>query len=229
MKLLNYLFLPMLLIAASCTQEKTTPPIIALTFDDGPNTTTTVQVLDKLNEYEIPASFFVIGNNINEESGKVMKRAFDMGCDIQNHSRTHADMPQLSAEEIKEEIEYTSGKIKEITGIAPAYFRPPYISVNPLMHEVIDLTFICGAACSDWEVKATTEERAEMVLKDAADGGIILMHDMEGNTQTVDALDIIIPALKKKGFEFVTVTELFKRKAITPQKGTVYSNVFQKK
>lgn len=219
------LLMPVLFVLTACTQKTTSPKLIALTFDDGPNTTTTVQVLDKLNKYEIPASFFVIGNSIDEESAKVMKRAFDMGCDIQNHSRTHANMPDLSAEEIKEEIRYTSAKIKEITGVDPLFFRPPYISVSPLMYEVVDLTFICGAGCLDWEPGVTTEERAAMVLKDAADGGIVLMHDMQDNQQTVDALDIIIPELKKQGFEFVTITELFKRKGVNPQKGIMYSNV----
>ncbi|WP_291530731.1 polysaccharide deacetylase family protein [Bacteroides sp. UBA939] len=225
MKNLINLLMPVLFVLTACTQNTTSPKLIALTFDDGPNTTTTVHVLEKLKKHVIPASFFVIGNNIDEESAKVLKQAFDRGCDIQNHSRTHSNMPDLSADEIKEEIKYTSAKIREVTGVEPLFFRPPYISVSPLMHEVIDLTFINGAGCFDWDPGVATEARAAMVLKDAADGGIILMHDMQGNQQTVDALDIIIPELKKQGFEFVTVTELFKRRGINPQKRTMYSNV----
>lgn len=61
--------------------------MIALTFDDGPNTDTTPLVLDKLEEHGIVASFFVIGNNITDESAEVMKRAYNMGCDIETTLR----------------------------------------------------------------------------------------------------------------------------------------------
>lgn len=60
--------------------------VIALTFDDGPNTTTTNEVLDILEEYDAVASFFLIGDNISEESAASVKRAYDMGCEIDNHS-----------------------------------------------------------------------------------------------------------------------------------------------
>lgn len=70
---------------------------IALTFDDGPNATTTNDVIDKLEKYDIVASFFLIGNNINDESAKAVKRAYDLGCEINNHSRTHSNMTELSA------------------------------------------------------------------------------------------------------------------------------------
>ena len=72
---------------------------IALTFDDGPNATTTNEVIDKLEKYGIVASFFLIGNNVNDESAKAVKRAYDLGCEIDNHSRTHSNMKELSAEE----------------------------------------------------------------------------------------------------------------------------------
>lgn len=73
--------------------------VIALTFDDGPNTDTTPLVLDKLEEHGIVASFFVIGNNITDESAEVMKRAYNMGCDIENHSQSHPDMTKMTADE----------------------------------------------------------------------------------------------------------------------------------
>ena len=81
---------------------------IALTFDDGPNATTTNDVIDKLEKYDIVASFFLIGNNINDESAKAVKRAYDLGCEINNHSRTHSNMTELSAEDIRAEFEYLS-------------------------------------------------------------------------------------------------------------------------
>lgn len=199
--------------------------LIALSFDDGPNVTTTVKMLDMLEKHDVKGSFFVIGKNINEESAVVMKRAFDMGCDIQNHSQTHSAMPQLTAQQIKDEIEYTSAMVEKYIGVRPTFFRPPFIAVNDVMYENIELPFICGVGCNDWEPQVTAAQRAEMVIKNAADGQIILLHDFEGNDSTVAALDVIIPTLKEQGYQFVTVPELFKVKNVTPERNKLYSNV----
>ncbi len=203
--------------------------IIALTFDDGPNLTTTNAVLAKLEEYDIVASFFLIGDNITgnetEGSARVVKKAYDMGCEINSHSRTHSNMTELTPEEIKAEMDYTSDKITEITGEPPHFFRPPYIAVNDTMYETIELPFIAGYGANDWEDSVSADERAEKVLAQAKDGAIILLHDASGNTKTVEALDTIIPALQKDGYSFVTVSELFAAKEVTPQEGIVYSEV----
>lgn len=198
---------------------------IALTFDDGPNTVTTPQVLDRLKKYEVTASFFLVGDNITEDTAAVSKAAFDMGCELCNHSRTHTAMPTLTAEEIRAEIAYTNSRIFAITGEQPTFFRPPYIAVNNVMYENIDMTFIAGIGAEDWLEEVTAEMRAEKILSQVRSGDIILLHDMEGNAATVAALDIIIPELKRRGFEFVTVTKLFEINHVLPLRGNVYSNV----
>lgn len=200
---------------------------IALTFDDGPNTVTTPQVLEKLTKYGVTASFFLIGKNINSESARVSERAYKMGCEINNHSFTHPAMPELSVEEIRREIELTNEKIRPITGSDPRFFRPPYIAVNEVMHENIDMTFIAGIGAEDWLEEITAEMRAEKILSQAKDGDIILLHDSEGNSQTVAALDIIIPELLRQGYGFLTVSELFEVNGVTPRRGVVYTNVLQ--
>lgn len=201
--------------------------VIALTFDDGPNLTTTTAVINKLEEYDIVASFFLVGDNItgnaNEGTAKVFKRAYDMGCEINSHSKTHSNMTEMSPEDIKVEMDYTSDKIFEITGERPHFFRPPYIAVNDVMFESIDLPFIAGYGANDWEDSVSADERAEKVLSQAKDGTIILLHDMQGNSKTVEALDTIIPALKDEGYNFVTVSELFAAKGVEPQDNIVYS------
>lgn len=201
---------------------------IALTFDDGPNATTTNEVIDKLEKYDIVASFFLVGNNVNDESAKAVKRAYDLGCEIDNHSRTHSNMTELSAEEIKAEFDYTDEKVYEITGEHTKFFRPPYIAVHQIMFDNIDVPFIAGIGANDWEDRVTAEMRARMILKQAKDGDIILLHDAEGNSMTVEALDTIIPELQKQGYKFVTVTELFSAKGIIPDMEKVYTNVTQK-
>ncbi len=204
---------------------------IALTFDDGPNTTTTAQVLDMLEKHDVTASFFLIGNNINDASAEVVKRAYDMGCEINNHSKTHSNMTELTVDEIIAEFNYTDDKIFEITGERSKFFRPPYISVNVEMLENIDVPFISGIGCNDWEDRVTAEMRWRSIMKQVKDGHIILLHDAEGNSATVEALDTLIPKLKEQGYQFVTVSELFNVKGIeiSGEDTKIYTNVLQEK
>ena len=203
-------------------------PLAALTFDDGPNIYTTPQVIEKLKQYGVVASFFLVGDNITEKTEAVTRSEFEMGCEIHNHSRTHSAMPQLSPEEMRAEIAFTNEKVKGITGVEPRFFRPPYIAVSAEMYDNIDLPFIAGIGAEDWLDEVSAEQRAEKILSQVCDGSIILLHDMRGNYRTVNALDIIIPELLARGYELVTVSELFRREGVEPVRGRVYSNVFQK-
>ena len=199
--------------------------LVALTFDDGPTIGITDQVLDVLQENGVVASFFLIGQQITDETRYLVKRAHDMGCSIENHSKTHQSMPKLSRQEIVEEIQYTSGLIEEITGEKPAFFRPPFIDYDQKMYDLIDLGFICGYGCEDWMPSVTVQERIDRVLHDANPGFIILLHDMTDNTNTVEAIKTIIPELKKQGYEFVTVRDLFQKSGIKPQRNVIYMGV----
>ncbi len=200
---------------------------IALTFDDGPNTVTTPQVLDILEEHQIAASFFLIADNITQESALQVRRALSLGCDIQNHSRTHGFMNQMEPDQIRSEVQYCSEQIIKITGKAPAFFRPPYIAVNQTLFDEVDLTFICGVGCEDWVPEVPADERARRVLDSAEDGEIVLLHDMAGNVNTVEALKTIIPKLKRREFTFCTVPQLFAECGVTPVHNRLYSNVYQ--
>ena len=199
--------------------------IIALTFDDGPSDTTTGQVLDVLERLQAKGTFFLIGDNITDERIPLVERALSLGCEIENHSKTHSDMRALTREQIDSEIKYTTDRITAITGRKPQFFRPPYIYYNDLMYETIDLVFISGYGCEDWEAGASAEHRIERTLAQAEDGAVILLHDFEGNHKTVEALEAIIPALRKQGYEFVTVSELFRRKNIdlADQRGILFN------
>jgi len=198
---------------------------LALAFDDGPNLTTESRMLDLLARHQVPATFFVIGENITDESAGNMKRAIEQGCEIGNHSFTHPMMTMLDEAQVKEEIETTSALIEQITGKRPTLFRPPYINVKPEMYDWIDLTFICGKGCQDWEATADKEFRREGIIANAEPGAIYLLHDFEGNEATVEALDEAIPVLKEQGYVFVTVSELFKKLKCTPDGHTMYTVV----
>lgn len=200
---------------------------IALTFDDGPNTVTTPQVLDILAENGVLASFFLIANNITPESARVAKRAFDMGCEIENHTVSHTAMDGMTAEEIRGEIDGCTEKILAITGRPPRFFRPPFIAMSQTVYDTVELTMICGVGCEDWVPQVSAEERSRRILEQTRDGDLLLLHDMKGNGNTVAALREVIPELKKRGFAFVTCGELFRVKGVTPVRGRLYSNVFQ--
>lgn len=210
-------------------EEVMADKIVALTFDDGPNTTTTNQVLDMLEKYDVVASFFLIGNNINDASAEAVRRAYNMGCEIHNHSRTHGYLNTMTAEEIIEEFTYTDDKIFEITGERSKFFRPPYIAVSDRMFENIDVPFVAGIGCNDWDDRIPADRRTLMIMRQVKDGDVILLHDAEGNDLTVEALDTLIPQLKAEGYRFVTMTELFEEKgiAISPDDTKIYTNVLQ--
>lgn len=203
-------------------------PNIALTFDDGPNTVITPQVLDILEENGAVGTFFLIAQNITPESAEMVRRAVAMGCDIENHSVTHSFMDEMTPEQIREEVKTCSEKITAITGRKPQFFRPPFIRVSQEMYDSIDLTFICGAGCEDWVPEVSAQTRIERVLTNAEDGQIVLLHDMEWNVNTVEALKTIVPELKKRGYRFVTCAQLFAEAGVTPVHGRLYSNVYQK-
>lgn len=203
---------------------------VALSFDDGPNNHTTAQVLDILEEYGVPASFFVIGQHINDQTAQQMTRAISLGCEIQNHSYTHSYMTQLSVDQFMDELERTDDLVEKYTSTRPTMFRPPYIDHNASMHEAVGHTFINGVGCQDWDASVSAQARYNDLMGKVKDGDIILLHDFYGNDNTVEALKMIIPELKKRGYAMVTVSELFEIKGVTPQShsGYLYSNVLQK-
>ena len=211
-------------LATACAPKE---PVkyLALSFDDGPNLSTESKMLDVLAKHDVPATFFLIGNNINEESARSIKRAVELGCEIGNHSLTHSRMSQMDEGPVKAEIEATSARIEQVTGQRPTLFRPPYIDVKPEMYDWIDLTFICGKGCEDWVATVGKEARREGILASAEPGAIYLLHDFEGNEATVEALDEAIPVLKEQGYVFVTVSQLFDKLNCTPDGHTMYTVV----
>ena len=190
---------------------------LSLSFDDGPNLgddTTMSDMLDILEKHGVVASFFLIGEKINEQNIPVIERALKMGCDIENHSWTHPDMAKLSHEQILEEYAKTDETICKITEKVPEFFRPPYISVNQTLFDSIKTPFICGKDCRDWEDDFGVEDRLKMLLDGVVDGTILLLHVTDGNSKTLQVVDRAVPILKSQGYEFVTVPQLFEIRGI---------------
>lgn len=221
------LYIPVIL-CISCSQESKLQDIkgidmklCALTFDDGPSADPelTVQVLDNLKKNRIHATFFIIGKNVTAETVPVLKRIEAEGHQIGNHSWSHDKMTGMSAEQIRTSVERTSEIIRKYTGITPVFFRPPSLAVSPNMYKTIDMPFVSGIPGYDWPGGGgdTEEKIVESVLKNMDDGAVILLHDVQPKPHpTPKAVNKLIIKLKEQGYEFVTLSELFRRKGVRP-------------
>lgn len=180
-------------------------PKVSLTFDDGPNRKYTPLLLEGLKERGIPATFFLMGKNIqgNED---LVKQIQEDGHLIGNHTYNHVQLNKVSERTAKEEIEKTSNEIFEITGVYPSYIRPPFgawrkdlelsVTMFPVFWDIDTL---------DWKTR-DPDGVLRIVEKEVRDGSIILMHD--GFQTSVDAALRIADELSEKGYDFVTVDRL---------------------
>ena len=179
--------------------------VIALTFDDGPNATTTPQALDILAKYKIKATFFVQGKNIAGNEA-ILKRMQAEGHEVGNHSWNHPVLTQLSLEDAKKQITDTEDAIKSVLGKSSKLMRPPYGAISDDIRNSLDLSFIMWDVDSlDWKSKNEAAILTE-VQRQTTDGSIILMHDI--HQTSVNALPKVIEYLQGQGYSFVTVSEL---------------------
>lgn len=200
-------------------------PMIALTFDDGPHAKNTVRILDALEKVHGRATFFVLGELVDGKS-EILKRASDMGCEIGNHSFDHSNFTKLSADEMKTQLSKTSNLVKAATGKGTGLTRIPYGSVNETIRKVVGTPMIGWSLDTrDWESR-NADKVVDKVLKNVKDGDIIIMHDIYSST--ADAVERLIPELRAKGYQLVTVSELMEARGIKMVNGRVF-NVAVKK
>lgn len=196
--------------------------LLALTFDDGPNTTTMVQIMDLLDQFNAKATFFVVGNMISAHTVPVLKNAAARGFEIGNHGMNHLHMSNLTAQEILTEVQSLQEILERDAGIRPTLFRPPYLDVDDRMRQIIDMPFISGAGNYDWDPLCTVSQRVKLALEAVESGAVLLMHCFAGNDATVEALRIILPEIQRRGYRMVTVSELFRMQKIPLQNGILY-------
>lgn len=193
---------------------KTEDKVIALTFDDGPHSTYTPQILDLLSLYDAKATFFVVGERA-EKHPEIILREIEDGHEIANHTYTHPF--SSSTDQLKMELEKTNKLIHSITGIYPVLYRPVGGNYNEhTINAAVEsgykvIMWSWHQDTEDWK-RPGTQKIINKVLSGTTPGNIILFHDAGGNrSQTVEALKEILPELKKQGYEFVTVSELLNR------------------
>ncbi|MGO7169546.1 polysaccharide deacetylase family protein [Rhizobium leguminosarum] len=187
-----------------------TVKLIALTYDDGP-TAVTSRILDVLKTRNAKATFFPIGSKVHEAAA-MMRRMASEGHAIGNHTINHLRLTEMSPDVARAEIEEANALLTEVTGQRPTVFRPPYAALNDSVRDILRSN---GLAIIMWSIyperlafSATTVR--DRVVENARDGDIVFLHDT--SSQAVEATQGIADELSGKGFEFVTVPELIRRR-----------------
>ena len=192
--------------------------LVALTFDDGPvpGEANTEGVLEVLAKYDAKATFFMIGTEV-EQYPEIARRASDAGHQVASHLYSHDDKHFLNAtteEDAQYQVAHAREVIGQATGIEPTYVRPTGGNVNV---KAIKAAGDAADGYIGWTVDTFdynlpgADTIAKTVIDSVEPGSVILMHDGGGDrSQTVAALDKMIPALQEKGYTFVTTDELVK-------------------
>lgn len=179
-------------------------PMVALTFDDGPSANTD-RILDTLEKYNGVATFFVTGYNASKYSD-TLKRIVDEESQIGNHTYGHLRLTELSADEIKYQVNCVQEIVKNAAGVYPTVVRPPYGSYNDFVKANINLKMLnWNVDTLDWKTRNANSTYDE-VINTLADGNVILMHDLY--SQTAEAVEKIVPEIINRGYQLVTVDQL---------------------
>lgn len=196
-------------------KANTDQKVIALTFDDGPDHRFTPSILNVLAKYNVKATFFLLGTRV-EKYPDVTQRIYEEGHVIGNHTFWHPQLTKTGVKNMEWEMEKNQKQIKSIIDYNTYLFRAPYGAINSEMVKLLQKKNYRGVGWSvdseDWK-SLPADKVKQNILSEVHPGAIILMHSAGHWTQdlsgTVKALDQIIPYLRKKGYRFVTIPELW--------------------
>lgn len=192
---------------------------VAITFDDGPSREFTPSVLDILREYNVPATFFLVGVHV-ERYPDIARRIAEEGHEIGNHTHRHITMPTASNKTLYEDVIKATRVITQTTGEYPKYIRPPRgvydARFRRLSHVLGQRIVLWTISTRDWRYGTSTQTIIKRAVSQAKGGDIILFHDSgalirnEGGDRsaTVRALPFVIEGLREKGLEIVPLGEL---------------------
>jgi poly-beta-1,6 N-acetyl-D-glucosamine synthase len=221
---------PIIDLSGSSLRSVAPPPrTIALTFDDGPDGRWTPRILDVLDRFHVPATFFVIGSHAADHRG-LLRREINRGDEIGNHTFTHVDVSRIPEWRTHLELRLTELSLAAAIGRHTSLFRPPYSSTPDAVdadelrawQKVAREGYLIVLSTLNTEDWRHTENVADIVGKatpKGSRGAIVLMHDGGGNRgHTVHALEQLIPSLQARGYRFVTVGEMarLQRNAVMP-------------
>lgn len=197
-------------------------PMVALTFDDGPGIYTD-RLLECLKKNNAKATFFMVGSSVPNYKATI-KKMVSMGCELGAHSYSHTAFTRLSNSAIASEVSRTVNNIKAAAGQGPTLFRLPYgdgASNSRVLSSLGLPSIYWSIDTRDWANTGNPSHTVNEVLNHVKSGDIVLMHDI--HRSTIVAAEQIIPALKKRGYQLVTVSQLAKYKGKTTlQAGKTY-------
>jgi len=183
--------------------------VIALTFDDGPDPVRTPALLDALAELEAPATFFLVGDVV-DANADVVRRIAREGHELGNHTYCHRYLPLARSRSVERELRATDRAVERATGVVPKLARPPWGGRSPwtvrAFRRLAKRVVLWDINSNDWK-GAPAQAVADRVLERARPGSIILMHEArDGGEVTIEAVRLLVPALRARGFELVTVS-----------------------
>lgn len=197
-----------------------TKPAVALTFDDGPSNQTG-RILDALEKDGGLATFFLVGDRV-EKYAETAQREYASGCLVGTHMYSHTKLTDMTAAEVENELNQCRAIHLSVIGAQPSVARPPYGSANATVREALNLPLINWSLNSnDWETR-DADRIYNDVMNNIQDGDIVLFHDLKDFSAS--AIERIVPALTKQGYQLVTVQELFELKGRTLEPGVLYSS-----
>lgn len=174
---------------------------VALTFDDGPEPQVTLALLDLLDVYECPATFFLIGSRVGEHP-EIAREIARRGHEIGNHSWSHRSLFILGPEATRAEFRRTQKAIQETCGETPTWIRPPFGHISPAFLQILSTEpgwrgIVCDVLPGDWPGGAPAEKVVEHVRERARPGSIICLHD-GGNPRVLQIAGKVIEAVREK-------------------------------
>ena len=198
------------------------PPLVALTFDDGPRSSTTGPLLDGLELREVPATFFLVGNRIPGNEDLVRRMAAE-GHQIGIHTYDHVELRGLSRRDFDLQVGKTRALITRLAGDGSYWLRPPYGFLDR------NAGSWCGGPVILWSVDPEdwkdddVDRIVAAVVEHVSDGDIILLHDLFPSSG--QAALSIVDTLLERGFCFVTVEQLMEARGVTPEAGARYRKI----
>ncbi|MEZ2337454.1 glycosyltransferase [Mucilaginibacter sp. RCC_168] len=196
------------------------PKKVVLTFDDGPDPDFTPRILDILKKENVPAAFFVVGA-MAEKNMQLVRREYEEGYEIGNHTFFHPDISTISLDRVILELNSTRKLIESITGRSTILFRPPFnadaepqtlAEVIPVAESRRQSYITIGESIDpwDWQPGVTADSIIARTIRQKDNGSMILLHDAGGDTreETVKALPEIIHFFKSHGYQFTTIADV---------------------
>jgi peptidoglycan/xylan/chitin deacetylase (PgdA/CDA1 family) len=183
--------------------------VVALTFDDGPDPARTPALLDALAALGVKATFFLLGGAVDANPA-LARRIVDEGHEVGNHTYRHAYLPLTRSRDVVRELMQTDRAIAQATGAVPRLARPPYGGRSPFnlraFAKMRKRVVLWDVNSFDWR-GAPAEDVAARVMERVRPGSIVLLHDArDGGEATIEAVKLIVPALRARGLAPVTAS-----------------------